>query len=96
MANRFLLVHEGKLIEINNPDEYYATELIADENTNVPRLMNNRHTNNIEFNSEDDILKAIFEIDEKIKGQLRQKPARQNKQKIKILEEKKSQLENLI
>ncbi|WP_130611975.1 ABC-F family ATP-binding cassette domain-containing protein [Fluviispira sanaruensis] len=31
VANRFLFIHNGKMFEINNPDEYYAMELAEEE-----------------------------------------------------------------
>lgn len=50
----------------------------------------------MELNSEEDILKNLLEIEKKLEGELRQKPARQNAERIKDLKERKLQLEKLI
>ena len=96
IANRFILVHNGKLLEINNPDEYYAMELDEDEKNNSVQANKKNKIDNLEFDSEDDIIQNILDIERKIEGELRQKPARQNVQRIKELNERKSQLEKLI
>ncbi|KAB8028494.1 ABC-F family ATP-binding cassette domain-containing protein [Fluviispira multicolorata] len=96
IANRFILVHKGKLLEINNPDEYYAMELEEEEIHNVNKNNTKSESIHINADSEDNILQTLIAIDLKITAELRQKAGRQNLKLLNELKTKKVELEKLL
>ncbi len=104
ITNRFLLIQDGKLLEIHDPKEFYDRELSSGVRAAVSEVSQNSRKNQIGatvLENEEDLIETILELEEKLAGDLKrklkhQKPQLQEewKQKLRVCYEKLELLES--
>jgi ABC-type multidrug transport system ATPase subunit len=90
VADRYVLIDNGRLFEVDGPEVFY--QKLLSEQKNLVKGLEIKKFNNVSIVQDDNFLERILELEEKIEADLKRKP---KFQKLKLQENWQGELRSL-